>query len=503
MYAQDALRVGQMVKQTMKESWHDIEPIGTDEERVYYVTTPYTETLSGMVVGDAHFHLLAVDHNAEVVKKNPINFNIDGRESHYEFTKEINGKIYFFSSIENKKEKLVTFYSHELNKKDLVITNPRKVVELSFSQVKREYDHASFAPELSQDKSKLLISYALVEKDGGMLTFGYVVLDEALKEVNKWAGNLDMSDGVYLFDQFRISNKSEVYLQCRFFKNEKAHDKNAALKKTNFLSTTRSMEYKKNYEHRLVKFEGRNTKIIAIPNQDRFYHVFNTQIAPDGGVVMIGFYSTLEEDAMPHGATCLMVNSKTGAIKTSSKEFGNLFQMPSDITIKNNGLVAGNDQYLKYRFIVSDVFYNKNGGYTLTGERNVTQLKRVQNSYYTVNHLDDLAIVDVSLSGTVRDVYKVEKSQQIEDMQRFNASYYYFEHNDSRYVTFANLGKASFHESVIVNIDSNGKQSRQIMFSTKDAEVTIKPQDCAIHKGRLIMYGSKNNRYSRFLSRAL
>ncbi|MBA4056963.1 MAG: hypothetical protein C0490_19770, partial [Marivirga sp.] len=467
------VHLGQMVKQTMKESWADIEPLGQDDQGVYYMAIPYKEVISGPMIADADFYLFLVNGEAELIRKNPVNFTIDGQASHYEFTEVIEGKILIFTSVENKKEKSVSFYAHELDKKNLQLANPKKVVQLSFAQLKKEYDRASFKSELSRDKSKLLISYGLVDDEGSMLTFGYVVLNSVMKELYKWSGNLDMSDGVYLFDQFRVSNKGEVFLETRYFKNEKAHDKNVSMKKTNMLTTTRSMEYKKNYEHRIVKFDNNNTTIIPVPNKENFYDVLDIQIAPDGNLVLIGFYSPLVEETMPVGAVCLKVNVKTGAIQETKKEFGNDYEMPSDISIKNNGLAAGKDQYLKYRFIVSDIHFNKNGSYTLIGERNVTQTKRMQNTFYTVNHLDDLAVVNVSAAGVITSVSKVDKSQQAEDLQLFNASYYYTEYNDNKYLAFANLGKGSFRESVLVTISPDGKQTREVMFTTKDSEVTI------------------------------
>lgn len=498
-----SVHLGGMVRQTVKEAWADIDPIGQDNQGVYYLGIPYSQVMSGPMIADGDFYVFLVNETAELVKKSRVDFTVDGQKSDYAFTEEINGKIVVFTSVENKKERKVSFYALELDKEALQLGNPRKVVELSFAQVKKQYDRASFKSQVSRDKSKMLISYGLVDDEGSMLSFGYVVLNSAMKEVYKWAGSLDMSDGIYLFDQFRISNKGEVYLQTRYFRNEKAHEKNVSMKKTRMLSSTRSMEYQKNYEHRIVKFENNSTKIIPIPNKEKFYDVLDAEIAPDGNLVLIGFYSSLEEETMPVGAVCLKMNVKTGAVQESTKEFGNAYEMPSDITNKNNGLVAGPDQYLKYRFIVSDIQFNKNGGYTLIGERNVTQTKRAQNTYYTVNHLDDLAVVDVNAAGAVTNVHKVEKSQQAESLQIFNASYFYAEHNNRKYIAFANMGKSSSRESVLVTISPDGKQTREVLFSTKDSEVTIRPKDCELLKGRLVMYGNKNNRYCRWISKAL
>lgn len=88
-------------------------------------------------------------------------------------------------------------------------------------------------------------------------------------------------------------------------------------------------------------------------------------------------------------------------------------------------------------------------------------------------------------------------------MQLFNASYYYTEHNGKRYLAFANLGKGSTRETVLVTLTPDGKQDRQVLFTTKDAEITIRPRDCELHKGKLVIYRNKNDRYVRWVGMAL
>lgn len=504
-WAQNGVEVGQMVKQTMKEHWADIEPIGQDDQGVYYLMVPYSEVVSGPMVADKDFYFALVNEHAALVDKKEANFSVDGKASDYEFTQEINGKIMVFSSVEAKKEKTVTFYAQELDKKSLSLTSPKKVVQLSFANLKRDYERAIFKAEPSRDKSKLLISYSLVNDENSILTFGYVLLDATMKEMYTWDGSLDMSDGIYMFDQFRVSNKGEVYLLTRFFDNKKDYTKNASLKKTNILSSTRSMEYKANYDHRIVRFDSKGgAKIIPVPAEKTFYNALDLGIGADGNLLLIGFYSDNAEN-LPSGAVCLKVNTKTNAVvETGRKDFGTDFLMPSDISIKNVGLSAGKDQFLSYRFILSDIQFNKNGGYTLIGERNVTQQKRNGNVFYTVNHMDDLAVIDVNAAGSITGVYKVEKSQQAADMEIFNASYFYTEYNGSKYFAFANMGKPSYKENVLVKIAPDGKQTREVMYTTKDAEITIRPKDCILYKGKkLIMYGTKNNRNVRWVGKAL
>ena len=133
-----AVQLGQMVKQTMKESWADLEPLGKDDQGVYYLAIPYSDVMSGPVVGDADYYLFFVDAAAELVKKNIANFSVEGQRAKYEFTKEMNGKITVFTSVEEKKERRVSFYAVELDKNNLQLGNPRKVVELSFAEVKKK-----------------------------------------------------------------------------------------------------------------------------------------------------------------------------------------------------------------------------------------------------------------------------------------------------------------------------------------------------------------------------
>lgn len=121
-----------------------------------------------------------------------------------------------------------------------------------------------------------------------------------------------------------------------------------------------------------------------------------------------------------------------------------------------------------------------------------------------MNHLDDLAVVDVAASGAITAVNKIEKSQQAADMDIFKASYFYTEHAGVRYFAFANLGKGSYEENVLVKLAADGKQTREVISTTKDAEITIRPKDCLVWQGKkMLLYGNKNNRYVRWLSREL
>jgi hypothetical protein len=496
------LNYGEMVKQTMKESWATVKPIGSDDNGVFYLLVPYSAVMSGLVVGNHDYFIGYVGHNGNLESIKPLQLLVDGEVAEYEFAEEIGDKILLFTTLHNKKLKTVSFYTFELNKKSITAEKPKKIIDLEFEEFKREFERASFKAELSRDKSKMLISYSLLNDESSILAFGYLVLNNQQIVESKWIGNLNMTDGIYQFDQFRISNKGAVSLLTRFYGNDKAFDENTKMKKSNLLSTTRSMQIKDNYEHRVVKFlaEGK-TKIFRVANTDKFYVSLDLEYMPNDDIILIGFSSD-NETTLPNSAVCLLMSASTGSIKeTGLKPFGDQFSMPSNLSIKNNGLVAGEEQYINYRFVLSDIKFNSNGGYTLIGERNVLQTKKSNGSNYTVNHLDDLAVIDVDPKGQINNVFKIEKSQQVSGLDFFKSSYFYFTREDIKYFVFSNVGKSKIMESKIVTIDLDGKVSSEVLIKRGDADVVIAPKGGYFSKNRVYLYGMKNNRYSRWITK--
>src|SRR5688500_2270165 len=155
------VHLGQMVRQTMKEAWADVEPLGQDDQGVYYLAIPYSQVMSGPMMADGDFYLLLVNDQAELIRKSHANFMVDGQAASYEFTQELDGKITVFTSGENKKAIRASLYALELDKKNLQLTNLKEVVDLFFTHLTKEYEIASFKSDPSRDKSKLLIAYAL------------------------------------------------------------------------------------------------------------------------------------------------------------------------------------------------------------------------------------------------------------------------------------------------------------------------------------------------------
>ncbi len=504
--------LGPMIKMTMKEAWADLEPLASDQKGTYYLLVPYAEVISGPVLGGgSEYSIGRVNNQMEMEITKPLSFEFQGKALEYEFVFEMGEKVLFFTSFQNQDQKKTYLFVQSLNLEKLELNDDlKKIGEIDFSG-HNKYKTADFDYEISPDSSKLLITYSLLDDDNYMLSFGYDVYLSTFEQVSSWNGTLDMSDGIYMFDQFRITNKGDVYLLTRYFTNEKALDKSADFKKNGLLSSSRSLEFRANYETRIVKLgSDHQSKIIQVSIPSQFLVTAELGVSDDH-LIIIGFYSA-PESALPEGAVFQKLDGSGNVIKVSTKDFGDLFAQPSDISNKSNGLLTDSDQYENYRFVIKDIHYKNDGGYVLSAERTVNQVK-TQNSAgqvttYSVDHTDDIAVIDVSKNGDIKGVHKIEKNQETTGLGYLHSSYYFCEAGDKLHFIMSNIGKSNTTlmgkwkdtRAELVTIDQSGNQTRKELFNSNDDRITIRSRDTFKDKrGSLVLYGHENNRYARFV----
>lgn len=500
---------GPMIKQTMQMSWADLEPLGSDASGVYYVLVPYAAVIQGMVLGDSDYYIGRVGNNLEMETPVPMDFAYNDEKVSYEFALELKGRYYVFTSYEDKSNKKWVLFAQQVSTNDLSLGERRKVGDIDFSD--ERFKRASFGYELSEDESKILVTYSLLDKDNSLVSFGYDVLDAQLNKQTEWMGNLDMSDGIYMFDQFRVSNKGDVFLITRYFADKKEYRQNTDLKKAGFLSSTRSLEFEPNYETRVVKFgSGTTTKIFPVALSDKFLTTADIEFF-NQKLILQGFYSS-KENTLPEGAVTMQIDATTGKVlKTSMKPLVESYALPSNTDIKSTGL-SSDDQFTNYRFLLKNIIKRSTGGYTFIGERLVVQTKTQRSgntvTTYTVYHNDDLAVVNVSASGDIMSMQKVEKSQQSTDLGYFYVSYFAREKGGKLDILFTDLGKNSVNmlgafkdtSATLVTIATDGTQSRAEVFNSETQEVTLRASDCfETEDGSILINANKNNRYSRFM----
>jgi hypothetical protein len=495
--AQEAIKpihLGSINKQALKDNWMKAIPISQDSTGVFYLLVPYTE-LEIRVIASSDFQFSHVDSKGELLRRKAANFSVNGLKAKYEFIRTINNQVFVFTSQINKPSKDVTIYVHQLNKESLSLENPVKLISISYAQYKQDFKKASFDFELSKSEMSMLISYKLIDREGFDLDFGLLVFDNSFKTTFQWNGKIDTEGGVYAFDQFRVSNNGQVFLLTRYFEGKKAFNKNATLKSSGIFAAPNYLEIKPNYEIHVIKFINDNTLKVFKPSvKDHFLTTVDMEIIDEENLIMLGFTSTFE-NTVPSGAISLKIKAINGETELLSYlELGDTFRVPSDMTLKNNRTEVNEKLYANYRFLLSNIYFNKDGGFTLIGERLVTQrLSTFDNTSYIVNQTDDLAILDVSETGKINAIHKINKSQQVENLDFLISSYFYFERNNKRYFAFSDLGKAHPKNCKLVTLYPDGNQIEEVLFTNEETEVMLMPNGCVIYQdNNLMMYGYNN-----------
>lgn len=500
---------GPMIKMTMSSAWADLDPIGEDGAFVYYIHWPYGEVMSGPVLGDSDFYLGKVNKKSmELEKTEVLDLTYEDSELAFEFAAQWGSDIYIFSSFQNSEQKKTYLFAQSVNTSSLTLNDDlKKIGEVDFSG-ESKYKKASFDYEFSLDSSRVLMTHSLLDKDGSLLRFGYEVYDKDFNQLDQWTGNLAMADGIYLFDQFRISDRGEVYLLTRYFPDRKTYKKSTDMDKDGFLTGSHSVEYEANYEIRVVRFNKEETSIIPVALADQFLTTVDMGFK-DNHVILIGFYSPVGS-TLPEGAAFIELDSNGKAVKMNKTSFGDSFKEPSDTQNKSNGIL-GNVQYDNYRFVLDDIHYKSDGGFVLTGERTVVQTK-TQNSggtitVTTVYHTDDIAVIDISVDGDIK-VHKIEKNQQTTGLGYLYSSYFLAEVDGNIKILLTSLGKGNVTmlgklkdtKAELISINKSGTIDRQELFNSDDDRITLRAKDCHLSsEGNFVIYGHENNRYARFM----
>ncbi|CAN0225308.1 unnamed protein product, partial [Chrysoparadoxa australica] len=131
---------------------------------------------------------------------------------------------------------------------------------------------------------------------------------------------------------------------------------------------------------------------------------------------------------------------------------------------------------------------------------------------YSLDHTDDIAVIDVSEDGDISGVYKIEKNQQTTGLGYLFSSYYFTEVDDKLCYIFTSLGKDNANltgkmrdtKAELVAIDQSGNMTRKELFNSENDRITLRALDSfKSGSGDLILYGHENNRYARFIKVSL
>lgn len=427
------------------------------------------------------------------------------KERDYEFITHINNVLYVFSSFKNQKLKKNFLFVQSLNKKTLLPDKDlKKIAEIDYSE-NSKYNSGSYNYEISRDSSKVLIYYNLPYNKGESEAFGFHIFDKNINQLWEKKITLPYKEELFTVEDYKVDNAGNVHLLGLIFKEKRQAKRNG----------------NPNYKYQVLSYANNGSELKEYPIRIEGKFLTDMQIAinDDEDIICGGFYSS-EGTFSIEGSYFLKINSRSKEIVSKEfKEFGidfitqNMTQKEERKTIKK--AAKGKSTEL-YQYNLDNIIIKDDGGAMLIGEQYYVRTTTMKSTdangmtstrtmtYYTYK---DIIIINMSPDGKIEWTEKIAKKQISVNDGGFFSSYalsvvkdkLYFVFNDTpRNLLYKgegqvynfNLGRESI--VVLVTLDSQGKQVKEALFASRDANILTRPLVCEqISDNEMVLFGQR------------
>lgn len=139
-------------------------------------------------------------------------------DNYFQEVQLFNGTLYVFSRTSNKDMSASTLSVSTLNKASLELKNDMKALFEIKANTSDENNNLFFTFRTSPDGSKLLVTFQQVDLKQNILQTGLAVYDAELNQIwSQQALNLNIGNGVYLFNDFKVDNTGSVFSNVDVF----------------------------------------------------------------------------------------------------------------------------------------------------------------------------------------------------------------------------------------------------------------------------------------------
>ena len=502
---------GEELRQSKKLSFQDV--VGYDNTGIYVLK----ERKAGFYGLSSFAVIERFDNEMNYKKSYILELEHDNKKRDYEFIVQMGESLILFSSFKDQKRKRNVLYGQRINKRSLQPQRkPVKIGSIDYSGHSKS-NSGTFDYSLSRDSSKLLIYYNVPQDNQEKEQFGFHVLDNEMNEI--WDKKVTLPYKSKLFDveRYRVDNHGDVYLLGRLYM-EKRREKRAG---------------KPNYKYELLGYSdlGETRKKYAVDLKGMFLTDMQIDIDDNRDIICAGFYSD-EGTYSIRGSYFLKIDRESKEIVSkSSKDFGLDFitqtmrEGEEKRTVKR--AEKGKDVEL-YEYDLDKMIIRDDGGVFLVGEQfyvkrtesygspfiNRNSISQVTYTYY----YNDIIAVNIDPNGEIIWTEKVPKKQKTLDDEGYYSSYVAAENDGKLYFVFNDNPKNLFYRKgdrihnfrknkeslvVLVELQKNGDQSREALFSAREAEMIMRPKVCEqISDEKIILFGQKRAK-QRFIELTL
>ena len=493
---------GMETKESKKISLGDV--VGYDESGTYILKT----RRKGLYGINSDLILEHLDQKLAKTLTTELNLEVNDMKKSYEYIVHSNEQLFLFSSYLDNKAKKNTLYYQKLNKKTL---QPEKklnqIGQIDYSG-NRKYNSGSFSLIRSRDEHRILIFYGLPFEKGAKQKYGFTVLD---KDMNKlWEKKVTLPYAQELFDveRYRIDEQGNVYILGLIYK-----DKRKLRRKG-----------EPNYKYTVISYKDEGNTVADYPIElpGKFITDMQLAIADNGDIICGGFYSD-EGKFSIKGSYYLSIDGSTKKIKSRSfNEFGIDFitqHFKANKAKKAKKKAEKGKNVEMYQYELDDIVLKDDGGAILIGEqyyvRVVTRTSTDANGHTTTSttyyyHYNDIIVININPEGEIEWTEKIPKKQVTTNDGGYYSSYalairddkLYFIFNDNPANLFyksgekiSNFNKGKGSVAILVTLTEEGRYSKELLFTTEQAEVLIRPMACEqTNDDEMILFGHGRKR---------
>lgn len=466
--------------------------IGTDESGYY------TLIYKKKVLYIEHTNRsMSVDKSVKVPK-----LKKDGQPLFFDFCQMVDGEIYYFYYAKDSRTNTITLYSQQIDKSSLTpsVSTEKKITEVSYSSRKdftRSARYSPFLTKASPDESIIMLYYMEPQKEDGPLKsspeYNVRILGKNMQSL--WEKKISLKiDGSYQIDQMKLDDNGTLsFIVIEYQDKTDARESRRAGKPS--------------YSYRLFRFSNNGNDKIDVPIElkDKFITDLQIDNAPNGDIVVAGFYSEKGTFSI-RGAFYMRLDGQNQSIKVQNMtEFETTFitQYYSEKEKKREKKKEdkGEEPEL-YAFRMDELLLRGDGGATMIAEQfyentvcHTTtdangRVSTTCTTYYTYN---DILVISFNPDGSLNWKCKIPKRQTSANDGGYYSSYAYATVNDKLYFIFNDNPKNLFLKAdekpypyvrskefavVLVEVDGAGKASRELLFTSERGDVILRPKVC-------------------------
>lgn len=410
-YGLDELDVsfGEKLNMSRRTGLHQI--IGADESGLYVLQTKMKKSFSNREKNALLYTLQYFDRKMRKVHEAEISLKHEDEVLAYKFIIQVDGRIYVFLSSSTQSPDTETLFAQEIHTRTLEPLGAiKKIADFTKESQKSYFVHA-----LSDDRSKILISYVNRTGEQDRQVFDLHVLDDRLNPLWSKEANLPYPDKLFTTEQYKVDHKGDVYMLSILYDDKRKHKRSGL----------------PDYRYHLISYrnKGKEENEYAVKLPNKFLTDMKIVVNEQQDIIGGGFYADKGSYHIEGSYFFTIDGTSHEVVSNSVRKFDPHFldqELPDGHANTKGGRMLQN-----MGISLNDIILRKDGSAVLVGEQyfvsSSTRLKRKlfgpsrtkTNYFYDYK---DIILVNTNAQGAIEWTEKVAKHQHTHnDAGRFSS----------------------------------------------------------------------------------